>query len=250
MNICLSFDDGRSDSFSTAFQLLSVFDLKGSFHIATGFIDGSLVTDAFGLQRQPIAKDDLLLMHNSGMDISSHGDQHQMETRDFSLSVQKLSSWGIQKKKIGFSVPNSSYTQDALNVFVKANGDKLSYVRVGRHPNCYSLRGKLNYVLYHLFHCYRAFRAFNKHNVIFDVNPFSIYSIVIKRDTKLSDLIRFISEYVAADGTVVLMFHSIVGNPKDEWEWREKDFNDLCVFLAENKNKIRVLTLDELVAND
>ena len=248
MKICLSFDDGRSDAFE-AYKILKKYNLRASFHITTGFIDNSYISDSFGQGRRPLKIDEISEMYKNDMDISSHGDKHVMENNDFLVSYSKLFNWCKIKNNnetIGFSVPNSLYDDNRLSEFVLNNKNKLSYIRVGRHPNCYSIISKMNYVLYHIFHLHLFFRIFNKHNLIKaeDVNRYNLFSLVIKKDTRVRDIIRLIDENKNRDKVLVLMFHSIVEHPMDEWEYSIEDFSKLCEYLRKH---VKVKTLKELV---
>lgn len=245
MNVVLSFDDGRSDAYN-AFNVVKNHNFKASFHITTGFIDGSFITDAFGCDRLPLRIDQLTTMFHHGMDISCHGDRHIMDNDDFLKSVDKMIEWGLLKRtdRIGFSIPNSNFTLENLNQFVGDNKNLLSYVRVGRSPTCYTLLNKICYIAYHVFHFQCFYNRFNKSNLIKDIDAFNIPSLVVKKDTRVKNLIRFIDKYKNYNLSLVLMFHSIVDNPKDEWEYSLQDFGILCDYLSKN---INVLSLKELV---
>lgn len=250
MKVCLSFDDGRIDSFFTAYKALKNSKLTASFHITTGFVDFTYISNDFGNGRKPLTKDNLLEMHGNNMDISSHGDRHIMDANDFSTSIKKLSSWGIKKPKYGFSIPNSKYCSDELKLFYDGNKKDILYIRGGRNPSCYSFKSKINYVLYKLFHFYRCYKQFNEPNLLNSINKDLLFSLVVKKHTKVSDLIRFIDDYKETDKTLILMFHSIVENPTDDWEWGEASFMKLCSFLANNKSIIETLSIEELVKNE
>lgn len=244
MRLCLSFDDGRSDAYD-AFRVLSAKHLVASFHVCTGFVDGSFVTDSFGFRRQPLSVEQIVAMAASGMDISSHGDKHTMNDADFRVSCDKLSAWIGSREKIGFSVPFSKFSDDELNRFVAANKSALSYVRVGRSQKCYSFFSKVAYVLYHWFHWSCFFDFFNRHNLIFNLDKFRIRSLVIKKDTRVSHLLRFIEKHKDKDCVLVVMLHSIVTDPKGEWDWSLSDFCKLIDYLQVCKG-IEVTTLESL----
>lgn len=233
MNIVFSFDDGRDDAYNAS-KILIKHGLRGSFHITTGFIDGSFLTDVFGAKRKPLTANQLVEMVRNKMDISSHGDRHVMNSEDFMVSRDKLSKLCGFKDKIGFSVPNSQYSDYELSSFREKNISKLSYIRVGRSKKCYSLIMKMQYVLYHLFHLQICFNLFNKNNILKDVNKYEINSLVILSDTRSKNLVKFIEKYKDLNATLVLMFHSIVENPSDKWEYSTKDFDEICDYISKN----------------
>lgn len=243
MKLVFSFDDGRDDFIKSALTL-NKYNLVGSFHITTGFIDGSFATDAFGIGRKPLSINELKTMKEMGMDVSSHGDKHITEYKDFINSYNKLQNWLDLKGKIGLSVPNSDFTDEQLNDFENKLSDKLTYVRVGRSPKCYSVFGKISYVLYHLLHWQVFFNKFNKSNLIKEFDKNKIVSLVVKKDTKVKHLVNFIDKYKNENCVLVLMFHSVVENPTNTWEYSEKQFDELCSFVS--KNQIKTYTLEEL----
>lgn len=242
MNIVFSFDDGRVDSYD-AYRLLKKYNLVASFHITTGFIDGTFKTDAFGENRQPLSIEQIKEMISNGMDVSSHGDKHIMNSEDFRASLIKLRSYGVSSLKIGFSVPNSRFNPEELKNFVDDNNDNLLYVRVGRSKKCYSLFSKANYFLYHVFHWQVFFNFFNKNNLLFSVNKHEINSLVMLNDSNCKNLIKFIRKYQNTAATLVLMFHSIVDEPKNKWEYSKKQFESICKFVSKNTNIKTLATL-------
>ena len=97
-----------------------------------------------------------------------------------------------------------------------------------------------------MFHQQFFYDTFNKHNII-DINSidkFKICSLVIKKDTRIKNLINFIEKYKNKDVCLVLMFHSIVKKPKNKWEYQEKDFEKLVQYLSQN---VSVKTLKEII---
>lgn len=245
MKIIFSFDDGRSDAYQ-AFKLLKKYALTASFHITTGFVDKSFITNSFGIERKPLTIDELIEMHKNGMDISSHGDKHITDNKDFTISMNKLKEWGINKGKYGFSVPNSNYTPELLTTFVNDNSNNLQYIRIGRSKECYTLTSKIHYVLYKLFKLQLSYNHFNKHNLITNINKHHIPSLVIKNYTKVKNIIKFINKYRSTNYTLAIMLHSIVDNPSNQWEWSTSNFTTLCEYLSKEKSTIEVLTLEEL----
>ena len=245
MKVCLSFDDGRDDAYY-AFKILKEKSLVASFHVATGFIDGSFVTDSFGIGRKPLTIEQLKEMKANGMDISSHGDRHVMEDIDFSVSVKKLREWNLvdKRKKIGFSVPNSQFTEDELKRFISNNEVELSYIRVGRSPKCYSFFSKVNYALYHLFHFQCFYNSFNKHNLIQNIDKYHLYSLVLTSDVRVKNVIKFIEKSKNKNAVLVIMVHSVIEKPQNKWEYSSLEFKKLVDYLSKNTT---VVTLEELV---
>lgn len=247
MRVVFSFDDGRVDSYEAS-KILFSKGLCGTFHITTGFIDGTFKTDSFGKGRFPLTLEMLNKMKSNGMEISSHGDRHLTEKGDFLTSLDKINKFlNVNNSKTGFSVPNSQYDEELLNNFEKDVEGKLSYIRVGRSSKCYTFLNKIRYVLYHALHLYPFYKGFNKNNVLHKIDKFRVHSLVVKMDTRIKHLIKFIDSYKDNKGSVlVLMFHSVVDIPQNEWEYKASDFIELCGYLAKHK-EIEVTTLEKLV---
>ena len=236
MKIVFSFDDGRID-FIDSSKILSKYGLVGTFHITTGFVDGSFETDAFGIGRKALTIQQLQEMDKEGMEISSHGDKHIMDTKDFNESLRKLKEWNLVKNGVGFSIPNSKYSMEELEKFISENKESLLYVRGGRSPKCYTLLSKINYVLYKFLKLQCAYNYFNKYNLndSLDVDKV-IYSTVITKNIKSKNLINFINKHKQENKVLVLMFHSVVDNPSNKWEYSKTEFEKICEYVSSCKD--------------
>lgn len=236
MKLSLSFDDGRCDSID-AYHILKSNDLGATFFITTGYIDHSLKLDGFCGGKQPLTVKQIQEMFEGGMEIGSHGDKHITDSDDFDVSFRKINEMIEPNEKIGFAVPRSKYTSEELTSFYSKCEYNLSYIRVGRNPKCYAFFSKFHYFFYHkILRNYASFALFNRHNLQRDLDKKCIFSLVIKKDTKLEHLVKFIKKYSKKNVSLILMFHSIVDKPIDSWEWRKEDFEKLCNFIAEEKS--------------
>ena len=246
MIICLSFDDGREDTYLYAFPILKKTGLTASFHVTTGFVDKTYHGNDFSSLRTPVTKDNLIEMFSEGIEITSHGDRHITDASDFLNSIDKLNSWGIKKSKYGFSVPSSNYTTESLSDFIKITKSKLDYIRVGRSKKCYSFLNKIKFVMYKWLKIQMCYNSFNKHNIIFEPNKhrFCLHSLVVLNYTKASSLCRFIEKYKSSNGTLIIMLHSILPHSSSRWEWNATEFELLCNYIA-NTKEINCLTIEE-----
>lgn len=231
MDVYITFDDGRADNLEAA-SIMNNHGIVGTFFVTCDFIENPSKYDCFGRDRKPLTKNDLSVIVGAGHEIASHGCCHIMSILDFRKSVDYLKSNGLCDESVGFSVPNSKFTDEELDKFVRSNKGFLEYVRVGRNRKCYSFFSKASYCLYHIFGFQWCFNFFNRHNIIYLKDRFRINSLVVKKDTKLSSITKFISKYSSLNCSLVLMFHSIVKEPNDPWEWSAKEFERLCVFLS------------------
>ena len=248
MKIAFSFDDGRADALDAS-KILNSYGLVASFHVVTGFIDGTFISDEFGYNRKPLSFSDLNEMKMLGMRISSHGDKHLMDIDDFRNSYRKLKDANLIDDKCGFSIPFSQYNENQLKEFVNNNEDTLSYVRVGRNSKCYTIFSKINYVLYHIFKNQLPYNLFNKYNLMDNIDRYHLYSLVIKKDCKAKNINKFIKKYANKDASLIIMFHSIVDNPKDTWEYSTEEFKSVCQNVVElrNRKSVETLTIEELI---
>lgn len=242
MIISLSFDDGREDNFKIAYPLLKRYGLPATFFVTTGFIDGTLVSDDFGIGRKAMSIANLKVMQDGGMEIASHGDRHITETADFRLSLQKLRAWGLSGESVGFSVPHLECTGQALEDFIAENHDFLTYARVNRDPRCYRFLSKAYYAGYHLTKMACFYDAFNHFSLMKKTSPFSLYSPMLHSDVRVGGLKKFIAKHSREDCWLILTFHSIVENPTDRWEWGADSFEALLSFLKEQK-AVQTLTI-------
>ncbi len=247
MRIFLSFDDGRIDAYESAFMILKNNDLPASFHITTGFVDGTYVTDGFGVGRKPVTVDMLREMASTSCDISSHGDKHVAESKDYRISLDKLTEWGLCDGRAGLAVPNSAITDDELKTLIEDNKEQLRYVRVGRSPRCYSFFHKVAFVLYRFTGMQGFFNFFNKPNIESNDNPYKIHSLVVRNSTKARSLIRFIQKNKDKNANLVIMLHSIVNESRDVWEWPASSFEELVIYLSQEQKSgsLKVCTLKE-----
>lgn len=243
MIISLSFDDGRNDNFNFAYPILQKYSLTATFHIVTGFIDGSYLTNDFGKEKKPMSVPQLQIMAKNGMEIASHGDKHVMDTDDFKISFNKITSWGLGKTKIGFSVPNSLYSEKSLNKFVNENKDSLLYIRVGRSKKDFLFRNKVNYFLYETLKIKMCYDIFNRPNLMYRPNKYRLFSLVVKEKTAENDLQEFISVNENKNCWLILMLHSISENPENAWEWKLEEFKNLASFLEIQKKNGSLIVL-------
>lgn len=248
MKLVFSFDDGRADAFD-AFNVLHKHRLKGTFHITTGYIDHTFSKKNFANGYHPLSVDAILQMKEQGAEFSSHGDKHVMDVHDFIDSFNKIKSFGANADpKIGFSIPYSKTTSKELDFFCNELKDSLLYVRGGRNKRCYTLLSKIFYFLYHKFHCFFAYYLFNKHNIIRNINPYQLCSVVIKDDVRPEHVIRFLEKKASDDVLVILMFHSLKKEVTDQWDYSIEHFEKICKAVSSNHD-IDCVTLKELICS-
>lgn len=240
MVISFSFDDGRDDNYRIAFPIMKKYNLYGTLHITTGYIDGtwSPPQGAWKSAQGPIKLKQLTEMQKSGFEISFHGDKHIMDPTDFESGVKKLQSWGLLKElAVGFSVPNSN--TGTKKEFLDTINKKCLYLREGRNPKCYKLSNKVTFALYRLTGSSYFYYFFNKLNCmdLTNINPYSLYSIVVRKEDRAKNMLKFIKRCMNENTWLIFMFHSIhenteTDNKNDAWCWDRKEFEMLCSSLS------------------
>ena len=251
MNVVFTFDDGREDNYK-AFLKLNELGLRATFFITTGFVDKTFHTDVFGNGRCALSIEQIKEMNQNGMEIALHGDRHITENNDYQVCYKKMHLW-ISKYNIknGFSVPNSDIGKKEFEAFLNKNKETIAYVRVGRDERCYSFISKIHYVVSSLFGFQFSYNLFNKYNLIDNLNSrrYDIPSVVIKRKTRVKNVISFLKKYSKTSKTVVFMFHSIVDKPGNDWEWATKKFLSLCDYVS-NDDDINVEALSKMFESE
>ncbi|MBQ4630511.1 MAG: polysaccharide deacetylase family protein [Clostridia bacterium] len=248
--VSLSFDDGREDTIRNAFSIMNKYGLKATVHITTGFVDGTWDGHKWDSCDKAMTVADAVQMHNSGFEISLHGDKHKTEIDDFLISKKKLKSWGISVENIGFSIPNSDLNdtqRTEFTTFLKNEG--VLYMRGGRNAKCYSFVSKCFFALYKIFKFQFAYNLFNKYNRNINYDKYDLNSVVVRNEDKAKTVIRFIEKY-KNDSWIILMLHSVLSKNEekygsDAWYWDSEEFETLCKYLsqAQSNGKIEVKTI-------
>lgn len=253
--ISLSFDDGREDTYTRAFEIMKKYGLVGTINIVTGFIDKTWKpSKGFATVKSPLSMDELYELKNYGFEISAHGDQHITDKKDLAVCMNKIEKWGlIENNIVGFSVPNSSLFFDDIKKFIKnLMPCKVGYIRYGRHNKSYTFLSKCSYVLYNCCKSQALYNYFNRYNCIntYNIKPEELNilpSVVIRNNDDPKMLISYIE--ASNDGDwIIFMLHSILkkhdnfyGN--DPWFWDYEKFNYFC-------NELKKLEMLKLVKVD
>ena len=255
--IAFTFDDGRSDNYLLAKQIMDKYEFCGTVYITTGFIDGTWSEkDILKSPNRPLTSDEILKLGNAGWEIGLHGDKHKTEVNDMRNALNKLQSWGVNNCEWGISVPNSTVTEAEIdNILNSEYGDQIAYIRRGRKCNTSKFRNKMLYFMYSVLKSKIAYRNFNFENIFSfkNFNKTNIPSVVIKFSDS-ADLILDFIKTIPDESAVVLMLHSILSSNhamcgKDPWSWDEKNFEKLCSGIKdmECNNELIVKPLMEII---
>ena len=184
--LSFSFDDGRDDNYRVAFKIMKEYNLKGTIHVTTGFVDGSWKPQDWYSAGHPITLDKLREMRDNGFEISSHGDKHISNEKDLLTSIDKLKKMALIENTVGFSVPGSLLDGEEKNAFIQIiKKNNIAYMRCGRNPQCYSLKNKIYFVLYSITKIRYFYYRFNTLNCIDTgkpINRYNLYSVVVRKE--------------------------------------------------------------------
>lgn len=259
MKVSLSFDDGRIDTFENAYRIMKKYDLNGTIHVVSGYIDGTY-TNHLASSHNPCTIEQLQEMKANGFEISLHGDQHKTEMNDLSLCIKKMKEWKLLDKHFGFSVPYSNENalfnpefQDYLK------NSELQYVRVGKNMDKTGIMAKLKYILYRLTNSSLFYCWYNKLNInnIEKYNKMRINSVTVRREDSVKMITDLINKNNSKDAWLVLMLHGIL--PKEdelysesEWAWDINKFTQLCEQLnvMQKQGKVQVETIINVVGEN
>lgn len=234
--VSITFDDGRSDNFTTAFPIMRKYGLTGTLFCTTGFVDGTWQKDDDFLSAdKPLTVENMREMKAAGWEIALHGDKHKTELEDLNTAAAKLSDWGLGNAPFGFSLPRS-VADEAVIREIMSTGN-ISYIRRARARDTRKLSSKILFGLYTYLGLDFAYNLFNRPNLnlLPSENKSSISSVVIRNEDKTKHITKFVES--ADDNTwIVFMFHSILDENHrlygaDPWNWSSKRFEALCAFL-------------------
>lgn len=257
--IVLSFDDGRSDNYRAAINILEPRKLGATFNITTGYIDGSIpdrnsIAPNSAMSIQEIKR----LYQNSLFEIAGHGDKHLNTRPDWMAGIEKLKLWLGNKwyaDGIGIASPHSAInsTNELCNK-ESWNNTEVKYVRLG-------LSNQENFIQKVI--CKSS--TIIKSPLLFSLplrgscmelgNDFFIYSIPILNQHSFEQVYCLIKKTIAMKKDCILMFHSILkkGEVYEDsiWSWNYDKFEKLCdkITKLKEQNEIIVISTIEALKN-
>ena len=249
--VAITFDDGRSDNYLLAKQIMDRHKLLGTVYITTGFIDGTWIEkELLQSPTRPLTINEIKELNQYGWEIGLHGDKHQTQVDDMRIALQKLKSWGIDNSRWGISIPNSAKNEIEINrLYSSEYGNQIAYIRHGRKCDTSKLSNKILYIIYSIFKSKLAYRMFNSLNIhsLSNGDKLNIPSVVVKARDNPDLIIDFI-KHIPDNSVVVLMLHSIILSGKSSirknpWNWEEKKFERLCLKLQELNEQSEIQTL-------
>lgn len=255
--VCLSFDDGRKDTFLVALPILEKYKFKATVNIINDYSFKNKKGEDFGFKTSDIGMtiDDIVMWNELGHEVACHGKSHKNSIEDIRLGIAELKKRipNLKLKKIGFASPKSELDNNLIKVsgIDKLYNNKfLLYIRSGIRIKKQGIIYVLLSILERITKNKKLFYLLQKNNIM-NINklPLILKSIAIKNFTKLDEIIEVI-EKMKDDECVILMFHSILdkkdkGYGMDCWYWDKRKFEILCKYLSDKK--INVLTIEKLI---
>ena len=247
--VSLSFDDARIDNYENAFPILEKNGIKATFHIITGFVDGSKNVH-ISKGYHPCSIDNIIDMFNHGHEISSHSDDHSVNFDSVMLSFEKLAKWHVLT---GYSL-SLPHSDDTFLFDERVKNFEFKYIRTGKNNDRMSLFNKSLFGLYSLTKNPLFYSFYNRININYfpNINVNKLVSIPVKMDDDVKTIIHLIDKYKDKDVWIILMFHSILDDSEqrlknDKWSWSTKNFEILCSYLS--NNSIITLPIVDVVNN-
>lgn len=251
--ICLSFDDGRSDTFEYAFPLLRKYGLVATVNIISDFVNNPFKY-FFPSGPKPMSISQIKDWQGAGFEVACHGSTHVNTDKDVKKNIKELESFGIDVRGIGFASPESYITKENIHktgIDVLKREGLISYIRTGIQIRREGLLYTGLSMLEQISHSTKLYYVLNKRNILeVDNFPEILASAAIKDYTTYKQVKEFINR-MSDNQAVILMFHSILPESddcfgKDHYYWAFDKFDKLCKWIS-SKNDLKVLTTYELV---
>ena len=251
--IVFSFDDGRLDTYTTAYPIMRKYGLPFTLNVTTDFVSHPERYTNFGsADNKSMRSEQVLDCYQNGVEIACHGHTHQNTAKDVLDNIAALAEMGVDVSGVGFASPNSEVTEDNCADIKKLLTDgTLGYIRSGRQVRREGIVYTVLTLLERFTHSKWLFYKLNKRNIIAKGQTGILMSVGITAGTKIQQ-IRFLIEKLPDDASLILMFHSVLSRSdacygKDAWYYDIADFETLVAALAANP-RIQVCTTKEIVA--
>lgn len=254
--VVLSFDDGRSDTYTNAFPILKKYNLTATFNIVSDFI---LHSDSYNCFRsadnKAMSVANLTECKNYGIEIALHGATHKNTVQDILQNVKDLNDMGIETDGVGFASPFSELTEaNCDEIYELVKNEELSYIRTGVQTKRMGVRYVVLSGINRLIRLKTLFWFLNKSNVLYlNKLPKLMKGVSITKDTTVKE-IKFCISKLKDSEAIILIFHSILhkkdkGYNRDCWFWDIGKFEELCEFLN-NNGDVNVITTKQLLSVD
>ena len=248
-NIILSFDDARYDNTKAFDTCLIPLNIPFTLNVTTGYVDGSLPRDLWPSPVPAMNIDDIIrFSKNNNCEIALHGDQHIGTKDDVFTSYKKMCSWlGREKGAFGFASPGCN------QVFIDELPEYIAYERVGINKDTNTLLKRAARRISRIIPSPLLYQYSFFDSIITDANKNILYSATVFKETTVSQIKRIIHTSIIAGGSIILQFHSVGFDKKndDVWAWSFDKFDDLCKYICvlRDKNEAQISTTMAFVNN-
>lgn len=259
--IVFSFDDGRADTYTTAWPILRQYGMRGTVNVVTDFVLHPERYQEFASSgNRAVTVEQLREMQEHGMELACHGSTHCNSTEDILKNIAELKEMGLYQPPIGFASPHSELTaENSAAVRALVEDGTLAYIRSGLQVRREGLVYAGLTALERRTHSPYLYAALNRRNVLSVAPRMSMRgsrtllpSAAVTCHTAVAQLQRLIGTMRDGEG-LILMFHSILrpgdtGYGADTWYWDADRLEALCAWLAQQP-EIAVRTTVELAVN-
>ena len=250
--VVFSFDDGRLDTYTRAYPVLSKYKMPFTLNVCTDFVQNQDKYSCFqSADNKSVDVSHLVEMQQNGVEIACHGHLHLNTREDVQNNISALKNMGINVDGVGFASPNSEITENnSEDVFRLIQDGDLSYIRSGIQVRREGLFYTALSLLERKTHSPRLFYMLGKRCIVKDRTRKFLLSVGIHKGVTNKQILNLISKMKDGEG-VVLMFHSIldksdVGYGRDNWFFDLERFDQLCKALSE-KSDVKVCTTKEFI---
>ncbi len=252
--VVFSFDDGRLDTYTKAYQIMKKYGVHFTINVTTDFVfHQENYTNFKSADNKSMSVDQILECYQNGIEIACHGHTHQNTKEDVLDNISMLSKIGIDVEGVGFASPNSEVTKDnCFDIKGLLAENKIGYIRSGCQVRREGLIYSFLTVMERITHSKVLFWQLNKKNIVLKRQNGILMSVAITAKTTLKQILYLVKK-LKDEQSVILMFHSIlnkedVGYGKDLWYYDELTFEKLISQLNSNKD-IKICTTKEMLKN-
>ena len=251
--VCLSFDDGRADNYTTVWPLLRQKGLAATFNICTGYVLGDKACEHFTSVQPMTATMVREIFEDKTMEVAAHGYLHLSEAEDLQRGLctllDLLGTDRLTPSGNGMAVPHnrlSTAEHDALLPFMEERQVRYlrKSVRYGTHNHigkwCRKLSRLISLnVLYRLGHA----------DTLMDnamTKPI-VYSVPILASTPPRCVASLTDMAISRGKHLVLQLHSI-GGSDGALSYPTTAFNAILehLELRRQQGKIKIVTTIEM----
>ncbi|WP_251197563.1 polysaccharide deacetylase family protein [Anaerotardibacter muris] len=247
--VSLSFDDGRSDHFVTAKEILDPKGIPASFNITTACIEGKIEVGLNG----HMSFDELTWMVNNPLfEVAAHGDFHKNDIEDISRGIKKLRDWYPDNlETMGFVSPNSLLSKkEAEELRDDLVAQNIEYVRIGRNISRKDIPKRVISKLSKVTGSDKMFQRLYESSLNYKTDGFVLQAVPVMKENTVSQMEAIVESAIERNAWLILELHSIE-TPENQREyaeefcWDKGKFIELCDFLNKKRNNddLEILTV-------